>query len=66
MNCIKCSSPRIIKFLDGFGKHRIFCRTCQESGPLMEFEELRNMRKLWEFTHYQDNQSIKIGGSNRW
>lgn len=66
MNCIKCSSHRITRFLDGFGKQRVFCRTCQESIPLMEFEEINNMKKLWEFTHHQDNHSIKIGETSRW
>lgn len=36
MQCIKCHSPRIIKFLDGFGNTRIFCKTCQESIPLKD------------------------------
>ena len=31
MRCVKCHSPRIIKFIDGFGEDRVFCRTCQES-----------------------------------
>jgi len=31
VHCIKCHSPRIIKFLDGFGKDRLFCKDCQES-----------------------------------
>jgi hypothetical protein len=66
MNCIKCSSHRVIRFLDGFGKPRVFCKTCQESIPLMEFEEINNMKKLWEFTHHQDNTSIKIGQTKRW
>jgi len=31
VRCLKCNSPRIIKFLDGFGKDRLFCKECQES-----------------------------------
>lgn len=52
MHCIKCHSPRLIRFLDGFGKWRIFCRTCLESIPLIEFNELKDVKKLSEFTGY--------------
>ncbi|MBD3155689.1 MAG: hypothetical protein GF368_03470 [Candidatus Aenigmarchaeota archaeon] len=31
MRCINCNSPRTIKFIDGFGEARIFCKTCRES-----------------------------------
>jgi len=29
--CLKCHSPRTIKFIDGFGKDRLFCKECQET-----------------------------------
>ncbi len=45
MRCIKCRSPRIIRFLDGFGKWRIFCKSCQESITLMEFYEVKIVEK---------------------
>jgi len=31
MHCPRCHSPRTIKFIDGFGKDRLFCKECQES-----------------------------------
>jgi hypothetical protein len=31
MRCINCNSPRTIKFIDGFGEARVFCKTCRES-----------------------------------
>jgi len=52
MRCSKCHSSRIIRFLDGFGEWRIFCRTCQESIPLIEFDGIKNMKKLSEFSDY--------------
>ena len=31
MRCVKCYSPRTVRFLDGFGEKRIFCRACHDS-----------------------------------
>ncbi|TAL47886.1 hypothetical protein EPN87_01925 [archaeon] len=28
MECLRCKSPKIIKFVDGFGEKRLFCRGC--------------------------------------
>lgn len=33
MKCVTCRSPRVSKFLDGFGYSRIFCRNCWVSFP---------------------------------
>lgn len=33
MECVTCRSPRVSKFMDGFGKRRIFCRSCWVSFP---------------------------------
>ncbi|MBS3052219.1 MAG: hypothetical protein J4428_02525 [Candidatus Aenigmarchaeota archaeon] len=46
MKCYKCHSPRLIRFLDGFGKKRIFCRSCQESVLIEEISIAQ--RKLTE------------------
>lgn len=35
MKCIRCGSERTIKFIDGFGRQRIFCKGCKGS-----FEEI--------------------------
>lgn len=35
MRCIKCGSERIVKFLDGFGKPRIYCKSCNTTGELV-------------------------------
>jgi len=45
MRCIKCHSSRIIRFLDGFGEWRIFCKSCQENITLMEFYEVKIVEK---------------------
>ncbi|MCX6822035.1 MAG: hypothetical protein NTW30_04635 [Candidatus Aenigmarchaeota archaeon] len=50
MPCTKCHSPKIIRFLDGFGEWRMFCKTCQESIPIIEPN--KDVKKLWEFTNY--------------
>jgi len=31
MRCIRCGSPRIIRFLDGMGERRIYCKDCRGS-----------------------------------
>ena len=31
MNCLKCKSHRVMKFIDGFGNKRCFCRQCGSS-----------------------------------
>lgn len=31
MRCIRCNSTRVIRFVDGFGQHRIFCKNCKGS-----------------------------------
>ena len=54
MRCEKCHSPRLIRFLDGFGQWRIFCRSCQESVLIAEFNEEKKIKKLWEFADYHD------------
>ncbi len=52
MRCFKCHSPRIIKFIDGFGSWRIFCRTCQESFLENEDYHLKEIKRLPEFSDY--------------
>lgn len=31
MDCVNCKSHRTMKFIDGFGNKRIFCRSCGRS-----------------------------------
>jgi len=52
MRCTRCHSPRIIKFLDGFGDWRVFCRTCQESILEVDYYNLTEIKKLSEFSKY--------------
>jgi len=50
MECRMCSSPRIMKFVDGFGDHRLFCRTCGRSFLLEETLIVdREQKNLQEF-----------------
>jgi hypothetical protein len=59
VSCIKCNSPRIIRFLDGFGEWRIFCKSCQESFLLDKMNNLKNVKKLSEFNVH----SLKHGAA---
>ena len=47
MQCHKCDSPRIIRFLDGFGNRRVFCKGCHESFLIEEI--MTAQKKLIEF-----------------
>ena len=58
MRCIKCHSPRIIKFIDGFGNWRIFCRTCQENFLENDYYHLKEIKRLPEFS---DHHTVKLG-----
>lgn len=31
MKCVKCKSHRVMKFIDGYGNKRCFCRSCGRS-----------------------------------
>lgn len=61
MHCHRCDSPRIIKFLDGFGSKRVFCKSCHESFLLEEV--MMAQKKLIEFggvTSYATDGNIAI------
>jgi hypothetical protein len=31
MKCARCKSHRVLRFVDGFGQKRVFCRSCGRS-----------------------------------
>jgi hypothetical protein len=33
MECITCQSPRVSRFVDGYGHRRVFCKNCCVSFP---------------------------------
>jgi len=49
MKCVRCKSPRLIRFVDGFGKERIFCRDCWNSLPVMN-RVVADQKRLQEFS----------------
>ncbi|MEM5820228.1 MAG: hypothetical protein QW678_01060 [Candidatus Aenigmatarchaeota archaeon] len=49
MKCIRCGSKRIVDFIDGFGKERMFCKDCFLSLEKESFIKLSLERKLPEF-----------------
>ena len=57
MKCSKCHSPRITRFIDGFGEWRIFCKSCQESFLIDKMNNLRDIKILPEFSNV--NVSLK-------
>ncbi len=59
MRCVNCNSPRTIRFIDGFGEPRVFCKTCQES-MLIE-NVILAQKNVWEFS-----QPNKMKVPKRW
>lgn len=60
MRCALCSSPRTLRFIDGFGDRRIFCHTCGRS--FLENNLIPNDQKsLQEFRigFYRNVQSVR-------
>uniref|UniRef100_A0A7C5YR94 IS1 family transposase n=1 Tax=candidate division CPR3 bacterium TaxID=2268181 RepID=A0A7C5YR94_UNCC3 len=48
MRCTRCRSPRVIRFIDGFGKERLFCKDCWNSFPVNPVV-LPDQKRLSEF-----------------
>lgn len=63
MKCMKCHSPRIIRFLDGFGNNRIFCKTCQESMLLKDV--IISQTSITEFNQQNIEQRWKYDGNRK-
>jgi len=55
---MKCGSLRMVKFVDGFGKRRIFCRGCW--GSFIDLNQLNGQTKLkdFDFNIYYNPQAI--------
>jgi hypothetical protein len=50
MKCLRCKSVRTLKFIDGFGQRRIFCRNC--GGSFLEDRVIKfnNQKNLIDFS----------------
>jgi hypothetical protein len=57
---MRCNSRRIIRFIDGFGERRIFCRDCWGSFVEETIVELGVQKRLTEFKEifYNNNKAI--------
>lgn len=54
MRCIRCGSHRVMRFIDGFGERRIFCKNCWGSfleESVMEFGIQKDLRFLSQILH---------------
>jgi hypothetical protein len=56
MKCSRCKSHRLVRFIDGFGKMRIFCRDCWNSLPINVISIPDGQKKLSEF----ENRYYKV------
>lgn len=52
MECPRCHSPRVVKFIDTFGRKRIFCRDCWFTIPVEVSTIINRQRRLLDFTKY--------------
>jgi hypothetical protein len=56
MKCVMCQSPRMMKFIDGFGERRVFCRDCGRNFLEGNFMKILEQKSLHEFridTYYK-------------
>ena len=60
MKCLRCQSLRILKFVDGFGQKRVFCRKC--GGSFLEMSALNYQKNLLEF----DQSLYQKFGFHKW
>ena len=49
MKCLLCESHKIIRFVDGFGDKRVFCKSCGRSFLENNFIRLSGQRKIPDF-----------------
>ncbi|MEM5844357.1 MAG: hypothetical protein QXX07_00725 [Candidatus Aenigmatarchaeota archaeon] len=49
MRCLLCNSRRIIRFIDGFGERRMFCKTCGRSFLESSLTKFKTQTNLLEF-----------------
>ncbi|MCD6483249.1 MAG: hypothetical protein J7K83_03195 [Candidatus Aenigmarchaeota archaeon] len=49
MRCARCGSPRVVKFIDAFGNHRVFCRDCGMNISFDVFKKITAQKSLLEF-----------------
>jgi len=49
MRCFLCKATRILRFIDGFGDKRIFCRGCGRSFIEQVFENWNGQKNLQDF-----------------
>jgi hypothetical protein len=62
--CGRCGSFRLVKFLDGFGQRRLFCKTCSgsflENGGLSKFNnDQKNLREFNLDIHYNPRAIVR-------
>lgn len=53
MECRMCSSPRVMRFVDGFGDHRLFCKTCGRSFLEETLISHQGQKNLQEFNSHK-------------
>lgn len=60
MKCVRCGSPRVIRFIDAFGGERVFCRDCGINMDVNVFQKISSQKSLLEFDP-DKYMMIKVG-----
>jgi hypothetical protein len=63
MKCVMCKSHRILRFVDGFGDKRIFCKGCCRSFLESNFIEFNWQKNLQEFSMDAFHNPIQLRGA---
>ncbi|OGI15664.1 hypothetical protein A3K63_04500 [Candidatus Micrarchaeota archaeon RBG_16_49_10] len=58
MICGRCHSHRTIRFIDGFGSPRMFCKSCYSSVRMTQDVVIASQRRLMDFARRWDNETI--------
>lgn len=60
MRCIRCNSINVLRFIDGFGNRRVFCRNCGRS--FLENIIHNDQRRLIEFgvKPYYNPEALRV------
>jgi hypothetical protein len=63
MKCMLCKSQRLLRFVDGFGDKRIFCKGCGRSFLENNFIEFNWQKNLHEFRVDSFHNPIQLRGA---
>jgi len=62
LRCMFCNSKRVMKFIDGFGERRVFCKVCGRSFLENTYLKVKSQTTLLKFQPaVYDHFTVKMG-----